>query len=88
MLKAWFSNNNLTKLSDEEYDAMVDDYRHAFNGSEEVLVSELISHCFFQECLTEEDRIASNKAKEMLCRLGIWRPEKAVDIVRKLMEVM
>jgi hypothetical protein len=88
MLKAWFSNPNLNKLSDAEYKTMVDDYRAAFQSNHEVLLSELISLNFFQECRTEEEMALNNKAKELLCRLGIWRPENAERIILALLEVM
>lgn len=90
MLEAWFDNPNLTKLDEKAYEEMVDDYRMVYGNSRAVtvLLSELISLNFFQVCVSEEDRIKNNKAKELLCRLGIWRPEKAEEIVSKLLEVL
>jgi len=89
ILNAWFSNPNLTKLTDEQYEEMMDAYRRTYydDDSIRVLTTELTNLCFFRESLTEEDRIRSNHAKELLCRLGVWRPENAEKIVRKLLEV-
>jgi len=89
-LKAWFDNPNLLKLGDEEYEHMTDDYSLTYDDDRgrKVLLSELVNLCFFRTCKTEEEMLKSNHAKELLCRIGIWRPENAEKIVQKLMEVI
>jgi len=89
-LKAWFGDVNLTKLTPEDDEAMQNDFSLTFKDdhSRRVLLAELTNLSFFRECLSESDTILCNHAKELLCRLGIWRPENAEKIVRKLLEIV
>ena len=89
-LKAWFDDVNITKLSEEQLEEMAEDFRYIYKDlpGSRVLLTQLMSLCFFSECKTEAEMILNNQAKILLARLGIWRPENAAKIIEKLMEVM